>query len=396
MMSASKTSCVVFGAGALGLGFLGPELSRDCRVTYLDIPAKAELLDHLKAEGSYVFNEAGLSMRPVRVAGVGGLCIGVAAQEPAVHQALDEADIVLTAVGGANLPKLAPLLAVAAGRRSQERPLRVLCAENGVEIARGLRAAVEREASREFGASLLVGDTVMGRMCRIETAPEPPLEPPAPGLDWAVVAEPFFGIPIEAHAVVGLRHVPGALHPEPPEEFSASEDVKMLAHNGLHLTLAGIGCLKGRRFFSELRGETETMELGRRLVAEEAGPALLSKHGEATDRNAYLNYCDAILRRTTCPVFHDSIARGIRGIMRKLDPWERLVYSVRTVAEQGVEPEAFAVGLAAAVTVAQRGGETDMEFREVLTLHCGFDDEDDADLLRLVEDGRSLLQEMVG
>ncbi len=394
MSSGPETSCVVFGAGALGLGFLGPELSIDCRVTYVDVPAKADLLDHLSAAGDYVFNESGLSMRPVRVRGVDGLRI--APGEGAVREALDGADIVFTAVGAPNLPKLAPLLAEAAVRRRPERPLRVLCAENGLEIAHNLRQSVESEAGRDLGGRLRVGDTVMARMCRVETGLSRAggeavfrVEPVAPGLDWGVVAEPFFGIPVEAHAVAGLAPVPTAVRAEPPDRFRAAEDVKMLAHNGLHAVLACLGHLKGLGLFSDLQQDPEALGLGRRLLADEAVPALLKKHGRAIDRNQLLNYCDSIIRRVTCPVFRDSIARGVRGIMRKLEPWERLVYSVRTVAEQGVEPRAFALGLAAAILVARRSGETDLGFDEVLAVHCGFDAASEAGLLALVEDQRS-------
>lgn len=392
MASGAKADCVVLGAGALGLGFLGPELSPDCRITYLDIPAKAALLDQLKRSGSYVFNETGLSMRPVTVAGVDGLCLARGEGAGQVQEALDAADLVFTAVGERNLSKVAPLLASAAQRRPAGRPLRILCAENGVEIALNLRKAIEKEAGRELGDLLLVGDTVMGRMCKIVQELAPPVEPPEPGLAWAVVAEPFFGIPVEEHAVAGLPDLPAAFDPQPPERFHASEDVKMLAHNGLHAMLACIGYLKGVEHFDELRDDAEAMELAR-LLADEAGTALSGKHGAALPRSGYLNYCDSILRRVTCPVFHDTVARGVRGIMRKLQPGERLVYSVRTVREQGIEPVAFAAGLAAAVLVARRSGETDLDFREVLTEHCAFDAEADADLLSLIESRRASLDE---
>jgi hypothetical protein len=373
----------VFGAGALGLGFLGPELSPDCHLTYLDIPAKVALLAHLRDRGSYVFNETGLSMRPVSVSGVSGLALGEGIGDE-VLEVLDAADLILTAVGEPNLPGLAPLLAEAVARRSPDRPLRVLCAENGVEIARNLRRAIQAEAGRELGDVLLVGDTVMGRMCKVVAEARPPLEPPAPGIDWAVVAEPFFGIPVEGHAVQGLPSIPAAIQPQSPARFHASEDVKMLAHNGLHATLACIGHLKGAEFFSDLRGDDDLMALGRRLLTGEAGRALLGKHGAALGRNGYLNYCDSILRRVTCPVLHDPIERGTRGIMRKLEPWERLVYSVRTVAEQDIEPAAFATGLAAAVLVAQRTGATQLTFDDVLTEHCGFDPDEDAALIEMI------------
>ena len=393
-MGTEAFSCVVFGAGGLGLGFLGPELSADAHLTFLDIPARAALMGHLHAAGSYVFNETGLSMRPVTVGNVDGLCLDDSTEDEALA-ALDAADLVITAVGEPNLHHLVPLLARAAAQRPSDRPLRIACAENGVEVAEGLRLAIEREAGGRLRAAPLVGDTVMGRMCKVVQPVRPPAKPPAPGLDWAVVAEPFFGIPVQAHALAGLRALPRALEPQAPARFHASEDVKMLSHNGLHFVLACLGHLRGAQTFHALREHADLMALGRRLLVDEAGAALLARHGGALGRSEYLNYCDAILRRITCPVLNDPIARGVRSIMRKLEPHERLVYSLRTVAGRGVEPAGYATGLAAAVRIARETGETELGFREVLTEHCGLDIRSDAALVALVEAQDAALDRMV-
>ncbi len=135
------------------------------------------------------------------------------------------------------------------------------------------------------------------------------------------------------------------------------------------------------------------METARALLFEEAAPALLRRHAGVLDRNEVLNYCDWILRRTTCPVFRDVIARGVRGIVRKLQPWERLIYSLRTVAGQGIEPRAYATGVAAAVMIARRERETALSFGDVLTEHCGLEPEADAELLSLIESRRDALAE---
>ena len=68
-----------------------------------------------------------------------------------------------------------------------------------------------------------------------------------------------------------------------------------------------------------LRAHPDLMELGRRLLGDEAAPALLARHRGALDRNELLNYTDWILRRVTCAVLHDPIARGVRDIMRTGD-----------------------------------------------------------------------------
>ena len=69
-MADAPLNCVVFGAGALGLGFLGPELSGDCRVAYVDVTEKADLTRALARAQSYSVNMTGLSMHSVRVSGV--------------------------------------------------------------------------------------------------------------------------------------------------------------------------------------------------------------------------------------------------------------------------------------------------------------------------------------
>ena len=91
------------------------------------------------------------------------------------------------------------------------------------------------------------------------------------------------------------------------------------------------------------------------------------------------------MRRITSPLLNDPIARGVRAIMRKLEPGERIVYGLRTVAARGVEPVAFATGLAAAVRIARETGQTHQGLREVLAGHCGLAPDRDAELAALVE-----------
>ena len=390
MRAGEKRTCAVFGAGALGLGFLGPELSADYEMVYADIPEKAAFLDYLTRSGQYAFNETGPSARVVTVRGVRGVNV---ADADAVEDMLKRADLVFTAVGEPNLPKLAPTLAPAVARRKPGRPLRVLCCENGLEVARRL---AERVASLLAGGQaagrLIAADTVMGRMCRIVKPEEEGFSPVGPGFDWGVAAEPFFGIPVPRRALEGLENPGAAFQVMSDAEFAAQEDVKMCAHNGLHAFLAFLGHLKGRKYFCELAGDAELMAMAYTMLRQEVGAALLRKHGSALDRNFYLNYAPTILRRIICPGLHDTIARGTRGAMRKLEPWERLVGGVRTIASQGIEPRLYTTGLAAAIVVARQTAETSLSFEEVLTRHCGLREDGDRDLLALAQDRLAWLE----
>ncbi len=391
MNTKGERTCLVFGAGALGLGFLGAELSSSYRMVYADLPVRANFLDALKHTGRYVINEAGPSIRSVQVTGVSGMVIGTPEGDRESDDVLDRATLVFTAVGEANLAAVAPALARAAARRTPDNPLRILCSENGVEIARQLARLMEKELGEGLQRRARTWDTVMGRMCKTVSPVEAPLHPVASGLDWAVVVESFQGIPVRAEALEGLAQPGEAFQPVSAAVFAALEDVKIMAHNGLHAFLGFLGYLRGKTYYPQLRQDAHLMRMARDLLLEEIGEALFRKHGAALDRNYYLNYVPSIIRRITCPGLCDTIARGIRGTMRKLEPWERMVYGIHTVIAQGIRPEIYAHGLAAGVLVAQQLGETELEFSEVLTIHCKLDPVEEADLMALVEEKRGLV-----
>jgi hypothetical protein len=80
--------------------------------------------------------------------------------------------------------------------------------------------------------------------------------------------------------------------------------------------------------------------------------------------------------------------------MRKLQPWERLVGGMRTIAGQGIVPRIYATGVAAAVVMAIEWGETDMSFGEVLTGHCEL--APGGELMELCEERRGWLRREPG
>ncbi|MBS3762647.1 MAG: hypothetical protein KGZ25_04995, partial [Planctomycetes bacterium] len=224
-------------------------------------------------------------------------------------------------------------------------------------------------------------------MCKIVMPPEKGLSPVFPDADWCVVGEPFFGIPVSCYAMESLEEPGEAFQVLSEAEFAAQEDVKMLAHNGLHAFLAFLGTLRGKEYFCELREDLELMSMTGEMMREEVGRALLRKHGKALNRNFWHNYAPTITRRITCPGFHDPVSRGTRGVLRKLQPWERLIGGMRTIWEQGIEPRLYGIGVAAAVIRAVESGETEKTFRQVLEDHCDLADE--PELVELCLEGRA-------
>ena len=68
-----KKEVLVFGAGALGLGFLGPELHNNYSLTFFDREFKGKFLAYLDKKGEYRINLTTPGIEVVVIRGVEGL-----------------------------------------------------------------------------------------------------------------------------------------------------------------------------------------------------------------------------------------------------------------------------------------------------------------------------------
>ncbi len=378
--------CVVFGAGALGLGFLGPELTPWYKLVYIDIKEKSNILSQLSEKGYYYFNEKGPAGRVMKVENVSGV---LAERTEEVKTAVRQADLVFTAVGEANLNKIAPLFADIILEPDRDQPLKILCCENGLEIAAKLRQHIVDITGTEPGKALMTGDTIMGRMCQIMSPVSEGNKPVGPGIDMEVIGEPYYGIPAPVDILDGVSFNLDPFKPMTPDELAAHEDVKLLAHNGLHTFLSFLGWERGHEdYFCELTSDIRLMEIAHKLLYEEVAPALLSKHQGNLDRNYLMNYLPTIIRRITCPGLHDRLDRGRRDVMRKLQQWERLVVSIRAIHKEGITPRLYVKGLSVAINFAIENSICDLTFEKILTSVCGFDPANEKELIEFALEQR--------
>ena len=237
---------VVLGAGALSLGFFGPELQDEYALTFVDTEARAGLISHVQRRHDYVANLAGQKIVPLTVAG--GRVSARSARTGQAHPRARRAGAdLLHGRGNGNLHSALSYLFERIGGRRE--PLFILCAENGEGVADKWRIV--------FPAYVYLCDTVMGRTCRLDERAAPDYAPVAPDLDWGVVGEEFHGFPLsEAHRDAEVFHS-GAFRFVPEEEFHARERVKLFAHNALHFFVAAMGRLRGAERFSDLAQDPE-------------------------------------------------------------------------------------------------------------------------------------------
>jgi mannitol-1-phosphate/altronate dehydrogenase len=338
----ARPRALVIGAGSLGLGFLCERLAPGYDICLADLEGRAGFLSRIQAEDGFTLNvcgPGGLEARRVR-----GSFTHASTGSPGFSDAVEWADLVLTAVGARALPSVAA--AVAATVNRHVKPAWLLFCENGLDIARSF--------ATRFASSVTLVDTVMSRMCRAAEPGETGFAPLWHGHDQALVVESYPAIPLDRTLCAG-GPFGDAFTLVDPGEFRAWEDVKLFMHNGMHAFLSYHAFLEGVRRFpgvpARIRAEAE------RVMAEEIVPAVLFHHPRAS-RDEIRAYGADLLRRMLDPLFNDSIERGVRGAPEKLAPGERLLGGAAYIREAGIEPRGYASTIDAArrIAEAQRAG----------------------------------------
>ncbi|MFQ5835525.1 MAG: hypothetical protein ACE5HR_06355 [bacterium] len=393
-----KKEVLVFGAGALGLGFLGPELHKNYSLTFVDREFKGDFLAYLGRKGEYRINLTTPGIEVVTIRGVEGLNLDDNGERENTVKRIGQASLLFTAVGLSNLKEVAPILAEGIEKQGERKEeLYILCCENGRDVPAKFKGFLPEDMVN-LPSWVKISEPIMGRMCRYEDKVKPWGNFEAVGRDfsWGIVAEPFYGIPVRRSLVGESTVVSPAFQVKEDDEFEALKERKMLIHNGCHAFLAFLGHLKGYTYYCQLEGEKEILGLAERMVNEEMIEALLSKFGGVLDRNDLKNYSFDILRRIISPLFGDSISRGMRGSLEKLTPQERLIWGARFILSAGFLPKTYSLGIAAAIKINQGQGKLAGSLEKILSQHCGLKQPQDAKLIELIKSGYSEIAERFG
>lgn len=338
----SRPRALIIGAGALGLGFLAERLAPDYDLCLADVPDKAEFLRLIEAHQGFALNVCrldGMSVQPVR--GAFQIVLSRSGVDcAALTEALQEADLVLTAVGNSALDRLMASIA---------RPMNVrlwrgwlLFCENGQHIA-------ARYGPR-FGPQTVVVDTVMSRMCRFGEPEEREYAPLWPGHDTALIVEDYGSLPLDAELCAGGPFSP-AFSLVSHSEFACWEDVKLFLHNGMHAFVGYRTFLAGVRTFAETPAWIRLE--ARQVMLQEVVPAIGRTHPGANPGEIE-RYGLGLLDRFFNPFFKDSVERSIRGVEDKLVPGERLLGGCEYIRRGGIEPRGYAGTMEAARGILAR------------------------------------------
>ncbi len=322
---------VVIGPGRIGCGFAG-QLLRASGHEVSFLARNPALVDHLNRLQRYrVCLVGGVERREIVVDGV--RAVSTADAESAVRE-LAAADLIVTAVGAGNLPRIAPL--IAAGLQRRGTPVNTVAFENLSNAGPYLRQLV---ADHLPAGSALAGHGFSGSV--VSRAVTERLGDPA-GTEPLV----FVGDPASTFAVSGPE-----LHRPLPEiegmivtdDLAAWMKRKLYVFSAGHATCAYLGYLKGYHYIHTAIRDPEiravvlaAMREGQRGVAALYGPEF------AGDESGLR----LILARFENAALHDSITRVGRDPARKLAPEDRLVGAAQLAQRAGVRPARL--GLAAA------------------------------------------------
>ncbi|TKV29554.1 mannitol-1-phosphate 5-dehydrogenase [Arthrobacter sp. NamB2] len=327
---------VHFGAGNIGRGFVGLLLHKaGYEVVFADV-ADA-LIDQLATTPSYDVHEVGDAPAVKTVNNFRAL--NSRSQEDDVVAEIATSDIVTTAVGPNVLRFLAPVIARAIARRSDElAPLQVMACENAINATDILHREVEQVydgPSLDLASRAVFANTAVDRIV--------PNQDPGQGLD--VTVETFFEWVIDRTPFKGSApEIPGATY---VDDLAPYIERKLFTVNTGHASAAYFGYAAGVEKIADAMAD-DAIAGKVRAVLDETKKLLVSKHGfDPSEQEAYVQ---KILRRFTNQHLPDTVVRVGRAPLRKLSRKERFVGPAAELAEAGIHPAALLEAMRAALS----------------------------------------------
>lgn len=322
----------IIGTGRIGCGFAGHLLAQ-AGYELVFVARQPEMAAHLNRHGYRVRLANGREQTEDAVRGVHAID---AARHAQCIAALAQADLIVTAVGAANLAHVAPLIAQALSVRAT--PVNILAFENvtdGGAQLQGLVAACLPAGFPldRFGFSgVLVSRAVTQRLGD-------------PGGDEPLV---FVGDPPATFVVDGARLVAPVPTLAPmivADDFAAWMRRKLFIFSAGHATCAYLGHLKGYRYVhSAIRDDEIQAAVVQAMTEGQRGIAAI--YGEEFAGGAA--HLQEILERFANAAITDPISRVARDPSRKLSAGDRLLGAAQLAAQAGVHPRQLLRAAAAA------------------------------------------------
>ncbi|GAF40519.1 mannitol-1-phosphate 5-dehydrogenase [Agrilactobacillus composti DSM 18527 = JCM 14202] len=317
---------VHFGAGNIGRGFIGETLaSNGFEIHFVDV--NSTIIDALDQRHEYDIELAAEGHKKIHVANVDG--INNKDNPDKVVAAIENTDMVTTAIGPKILPFIADLIAKGISARlanNNTQPLDVIACENMIGGSQFLKGEVYKhlnDADKQF-ADEYIGfpNAAVDRIVPIQHHEDPLAVSVEPFKEWVIDESQMKRHDIKLDSVV---YVPDL---EPYIErklFSVNSGHATVAYTGEYLGYKTIGdAIKDEKVLKQLKG-----------ALSETGDLLIHKwHFKPDELKAYQ---EKIISRFQNPYISDDILRVGRTPIRKLGYDERFIRPIRELKDRNLD-----------------------------------------------------------
>ena len=348
-------NAVMYGAGNIGRGFVGPLFAKaGYKLTFIDVAEN--IVNGLNDNGFYPVRL--LSNEQIEEIWITGVKAVNAAHEQEVTDRIAEADIMATAVGVKVLPAIAPLIAEGLKKRFRlnPAPLNIIVCENLIDadkyLAEQIRKNLDAAETRQMEEKVGFVEASIGRMVPIQT-----LEM-QDGNILRICCEKYGFLPVNKDAFVG--EIPNIAGIMPFGNFDFFIQRKLYIHNMGHALCAYLGLLLGDTYITDTIARPDVLFIIQNAMLESASALEVKFNVKPQD---LFDHARDLLCRFNNRSLKDTCARVGADTERKLGPADRLIGAMNCCKEQGVTPAFISIGAAAALhlLIKERGIEQSEE-----------------------------------
>ena len=352
-----KPQAVHFGAGNIGRGFIGLILSgSNYDVTF--VTQSKTKIAQLQLRKEYTVNIANQDNHQMIVQNVTAIS---SKKKYNIASNIATAHLITTAVGVANLPKIAPNIALGIRLRklmNNTEPLHIIACENTMNNSTKLKKLVYQHLPKEIheytSHFVAFPNTAVDRIVPAIHHKDP-LE---------VTVEPYYEWIIDRSAMLeGLPPIEGVQLVDSLEAFI---ERKLFTVNTGHCSIAYLGYLNGYSTIHEVMTDPHLSTYIKKVM-QETGDMLVEKHD--FDRTEQTQYINKTLKRFSNPYLSDDIVRVGRSPLRKLSLNDRLVRPTMLTYDLGLNVSNLTSTIAAALLYDHDEDPEAIELKQAFQTH---------------------------
>ncbi|KAF9454332.1 mannitol-1-phosphate 5-dehydrogenase [Macrolepiota fuliginosa MF-IS2] len=362
-------TAVHFGAGSIGLGFIGVLLAKaGYHVIFADINPK--VISRLNIDTTYTISYLGPRRpRPFHVHNISGVLSNDKAGIMTLAEDIADREmkIITTSIGFGALKQIAPIVARGITLRKEEHSgsLNVIACENGKGASDLLKVEVYKDLDEDTRAwaDLHVGFA----NCSVDRIVPSPVHEQEEMLSVGV--DKFFEWIVDINGLKSVNRSRPTLTLDPPipgmiltETLPAYQDRKLYVFNCGHAITAYLGTIFRRKVISEAIADKNILTIVKGAM-EESGSALVKEYPEAFHKHDIESYINKTIGRYQNPNVVDDVTRVGRQPLRKLGHEERLLGPFHLAKKHGLPTKYLATGIAAALMYRNDDDEQAIELK---------------------------------